>query len=55
MAFIKNREAGYVTRMASMARPQQASFPVECMANDSTARTIQENLRILPEKKLPVW
>jgi hypothetical protein len=37
MAFIKTGAAGYVTGMASMVRPQQASFPVECMANDSTA------------------
>ncbi len=28
----------------------EASFPDECMANDPTARTIQESLRILPEK-----
>ena len=28
----------------------ERSFPIECMANDSTAKAIMENLNILPEK-----
>jgi len=28
----------------------ETSFPIECMANDPTAKTIIENLRILPEE-----
>lgn len=28
----------------------ETSFPIECMANDPTAKAIIENLNILPEK-----